>query len=204
MSRLVQSRVVVFTHTHTLSVTFAVVRARRRPHPRRAEVGRLTRNVIIQGDDNSKREQFGVQVVLSSDGDESLIGRLSNVETRFTGQGLKLGKYPLHFHLVGAVSKSYIANCSVHHTNNRAIAVHGIQQLRVLNNVLLDVRGHALFLEVTLTLSHSHTCTLSWYGDLSWNVGSTDGRTFTLLPSNGHARFLPRDSADRTAPRRAT
>ena len=113
----------------------------------RAEVGRLTRNVIIQGDDNSKREQFGVQVVLSSDGDESLIGRLSNVETRFTGQGLKLGKYPLHFHLVGAVSQSYIANCSVHHANNRAIAVHGTQQLRVMHNVLLDIRGHALFLE---------------------------------------------------------
>ena len=71
-------------------------------------MGRLTRNVVVQGDDGSKAEQFGVQVVLSSDGDESLIGRLSNVETRNTGQGLKLGKYPLHFHLIGDVSKSYI------------------------------------------------------------------------------------------------
>ena len=113
----------------------------------RAEVGRLTRNVILQGDDVSKREQFGVQVVLSSEGDESLIGRFSNVETRFTGQGLKLGKYPLHFHLVGAVTKSYITNCSVHHANNRAIAVHGITDLRVTHNVLLDIRGHAIFLE---------------------------------------------------------
>ena len=113
----------------------------------RAEVGRLTRNVIIQGDDDTKREQFGVQVVLSSDGDESLIGRFSNVETRFAGQGLKLGKYPLHFHLVGAVSKSYITNCSVHHSNNRGIAVHGVSELRVLYNVLLDIRGHALFIE---------------------------------------------------------
>ena len=48
-------------------------------------------------------------VRLSSDGDESLIGRLSNVEVRQTGQGLKLGKYPLHFHLVGEVKQSYFA-----------------------------------------------------------------------------------------------
>jgi hypothetical protein len=46
-------------------------------------VGRLTRNVVVQGDDvSSRRQQFGVQIVLSSAGDESLIGRLSNVEAR--------------------------------------------------------------------------------------------------------------------------
>ena len=59
----------------------------------RVEVGRLTRNVIVQGDHiYSKKEQFGVQIVLRSDGDESLIGRFSNVEVRETGQGMKLGK----------------------------------------------------------------------------------------------------------------
>ena len=81
------------------------------------------------------------------DGVETLIGRFSNVEVRQTGQGLKLGKYPLHFHLVGQVSKSYITNCSVHHSNNRAIAVHGVTELRIAHNVLMDIRGHAIFIE---------------------------------------------------------
>ena len=60
---------------------------------------------------------------------------------------MKIGKYPIHFHLVGNVSKSYVFNCSIHHANNRAIAVHGVSDLRVMWNVLLDIRGHAIFIE---------------------------------------------------------
>jgi hypothetical protein len=129
----------------------------------RVEVGRLTRNVIVQGDHiYSKKEQFGVQIVLSSDGDESLIGRFSNVEVRQTGQGLKLGKYPIHFHLIGNVSSSYVLNCSVHHANNRAIAVHGVSDLRVMWNVVFDVRGHAVFIEdgteIRNTIAYNLVC----------------------------------------------
>ena len=120
----------------------------------RAEVGRLTRNVVVQGDDASKKEQFGVQIVLSSDASsqdyasvDSLVGRFSNVEVRQTGQGLKIGKYPIHFHLVGDVAASYVRNCSIHRANNRAIAVHGVTRLRVEWNVVFDVRGHAIFIE---------------------------------------------------------
>ncbi len=105
----------------------------------RASVGLLTRNVVIQGDDvYTKAQQFGVQVVLSTEsttGDNPLLGQFSNVEVRRAGQGLKIGKYPIHFHLVGNVSKSYIKNCSVHHSFNRAIAVHGVDGLLVEHNV---------------------------------------------------------------------
>ena len=114
----------------------------------RASVGLLTRNVVVTGDyEVSRREQFGVQVVLHSRGDNSLIGRLSNVEVRNAGQGLKLGKYPIHFHMIGEVSWSYVRNCSIHHTFNRGIAVHGVTHLTVQYNVLFDTRGHSLFLE---------------------------------------------------------
>ena len=96
-----------------------------------------------------------MQIVLSSDASSqdyasvnSLVGRFSNVELRQTGQGLKIGKYPIHFHLVGDVSASYVRNCSIHRANNRAIAVHGVTRLRVEWNVVFDVRGHAIFIEV--------------------------------------------------------
>ena len=57
--------------------------------------------------DQSKQQQFGGQIVFASSQlyDDSIIGRLSNIETRNVGQGLKLGKYPIHFHMVGNVSK---------------------------------------------------------------------------------------------------
>ena len=115
----------------------------------RAEVGLLSRNVIVQGDDQSKQQQFGGQIVFASSQlhDDSIIGRLSNIETRNVGQGLKLGKYPIHFHMVGNVSKSYVKNCTVHHANNRAIAIHGVNHLTVSWNVVFDTRGHAIFIE---------------------------------------------------------
>ena len=71
-------------------------------------------------------------MVWHSRGDNSAVGRLSNVEVRNGGQGLKLGKYPLHFHLIGNVSESYIRNSSVHHVFNRAALGCRIQGLGVL------------------------------------------------------------------------
>ena len=58
------------------------------------------------------------------------------MEVRHAGQGLKLGKYPVHWHLIGNVSESFIRNCSVHHTFNRAVAIHGVSDLRVQDNVI--------------------------------------------------------------------
>ena len=118
----------------------------------RASVGLLTRNVVIQGDHlYTKKEQFGAQVVLSTGADltqdNPLIGQFSNVEVKEAGQGLKLGKYPIHFHMAGNVSKSYIRNCSVHHSFNRGITIHGVDHLLVEHNVVFDTRGHTIFTE---------------------------------------------------------
>ena len=98
----------------------------------------------------SRHTEFGAQIVLSTEkniGDNPLLGCFSNVEVRLAGQGLKLGKYPIHFHMVGNVSKSYIKNCSVHHSFNRAIAIHGVDGLLVEHNVVFDTRGHTIFTE---------------------------------------------------------
>ena len=112
-----------------------------------AEVGLLTHNIVVRGDDQTYDIQFGAQILLSSPGDESLIGRMEGVEVRDAGQGFFLGRYAVHFHLVGAVKGSYVRKCSIHHSFNRAVAIHGIDHLRVQNNVAFDVRGMAFFTE---------------------------------------------------------
>ena len=48
------------------------------------------------------------------------------------------GKYPIHFHLVGNVSKSFVRNCSIHHTFNRGMAIHGVDHLLFEHNVVFD------------------------------------------------------------------
>ena len=112
-----------------------------------AEVGLLTHNIVVRGDDQTYDIQFGAQIFFSSPGDESLYGRLEGVEVRDAGQGFFLGRYAVHFHLVGSVKGSYVRKCSIHHSFNRAVAIHGINHLRVQNNVAYNIRGMSFFTE---------------------------------------------------------
>ena len=85
--------------------------------------------------------------MMHSRGDESLTGRIENIECRYMGQGFRLGRYPIHFHTIGTVRNSYVRSVSIHHTYNRAIAIHGVHYLRVTNNVAFETMGQTFFLE---------------------------------------------------------
>ena len=146
-----------------------------------AEVGYLTRNVIVRGSvneefvsevsacpqefrtgqfqlqtcflgrfgDETLSDQFGSQIMIhapeQNKGD--VIGRFSYIEVTHAGQAFRLGRYPIHFHLNGDVSRSYVRGCSIHHTFNRAVTVHAVNNLLVENNVAYNILGHAYFLE---------------------------------------------------------
>jgi hypothetical protein len=69
--------------------------------------------------------------MMFSPGDETSVGRIEYIEARNVGQANALGRYPLHFHMIGNVTKSYIKGCSIHDTFNRAITVHGVHHLRL-------------------------------------------------------------------------
>ena len=45
----------------------------------------------------------------------------------------------IHFHMSGTIDQSYVLRCSIHHTYNRAVAIHGVHGLRVVDNVNYDV-----------------------------------------------------------------
>jgi len=93
----------------------------------RAEVGLLTRNVKFRGDpETSGPNQYGAIIFMHSLGDDSLIARLAYTEFTETGQAFKVGRYTIHFHLIGAVHKSYAKGLSIHQTYNRAITLHGV------------------------------------------------------------------------------
>ena len=113
----------------------------------RAEVGHLTRRVVVRGDATSEEHQWGAHIMLHSPGDESTVGRLSYMECTLCGQAFNLGRYPIHFHMIGAVRKSYVKGCAVHRTFNRAVTIHGVHHFRVLDNVAYDNMGHAFFIE---------------------------------------------------------
>lgn len=109
----------------------------------RAEVGLLSRNVVVRGDDASATAGFGGHMMVMHGGR----ARISNIELTRMGQKKRLRRYPVHFHMDGAAPDSYIRNSSIHHTYNRCVTIHGTNRLRVQNNVCYDHIGHGFFLE---------------------------------------------------------
>lgn len=85
--------------------------------------------------------------MMHSPGDDSTIARIGYTEFYRCGQAGHLGRYPIHFHMIGRVTKSYVIGNSIHHSYNRAITMHGIHYLRVWDNVAYHVLGHTYFME---------------------------------------------------------
>jgi cell migration-inducing and hyaluronan-binding protein len=85
------------------------------PVPMQAEVGLLTRNIVYRGDpETSSANLYGAHIMVHSPGDESSVGRIEYVELRDVGQAYKLGRYPIHFHMIGTVHKSYVRGNAIH------------------------------------------------------------------------------------------
>ena len=58
-----------------------------------------------------------------------------------------MGRYPIHFHMIGKITKSIVKGNSIHHSYNRAITMHGIHYLEVIENVAYHILGHTYFME---------------------------------------------------------
>ncbi|XP_052286416.1 fibrocystin-L-like [Dreissena polymorpha] len=147
----------------------------------RAEVGLLTHNVVVRGNEDPQWQEeikacpagfdtgefavqtcfqgrFGDEIGSSQFGAMILVhapvidtheakARLSYVEVYFAGQAFRLGRYPVHFHMNGDMSTSYVRGLGIHKTFNRAVNIHGTHNTMVEKNVIFDVMGGAMFLE---------------------------------------------------------
>jgi cell surface hyaluronidase len=122
----------------------------------RAEVALLSRNIRIQGDDASSLTGFGGHIMDMGSG----AMHVDNVELFRMGQKQKLGRYPIHWHMMGNnATGSYLKNSSIHNTFNRCVTIHGSNNVLVENNAAFDAIGHCYFLEdgaeTGLRLSHN-------------------------------------------------
>jgi hypothetical protein len=135
----------------------------------RAEVGNLSRNIVIRSLDNQERvlpgfdpNSFDPQNRQNGDGKRLESGRfgghmmfmagsqvrLKNIEVTQLGQQGMLGRYPVHWHLnQDASSGSFIKNSSIHNTFQRGLVIHQSNGVVAQNNVIFATPGHAVFLE---------------------------------------------------------
>ena len=126
----------------------------------RAEVGLLSRNIVVQGDGDSGQclatstpgsyscARFGATVMAHSRGHDSSVLRLSHIEFRNVGQGYRMGRFPINFNMPqSSVRSSYVRGCSIHHSFNRALGLGGVSDLLVEDNVAFHILGHAFVTE---------------------------------------------------------
>lgn len=119
----------------------------------RAEVGNLTRNIVIRAPDDDlwKNELFGAHVMVMA-GSEA---KVDGVEFTRVGQAGRIARYPFHWHLLsyedGEATEDaegqYIKNSSIWSSAQRCIVVHGTNGVTIQGNVCYDITGHAIFLE---------------------------------------------------------
>lgn len=104
----------------------------------RAEVGLLTRDVVIQGAADSDAINFGGHGMVHHDG----WVRIEGAEFYRMGQLGKQGRYALHWHFAGDGTGQYIKNSSIWNSFHRAVATHQTDNVLVESNVAYNVQSH--------------------------------------------------------------
>lgn len=107
----------------------------------RGEVANLSRNVIVESADPD-----GVRGHTMYHRDST--GSLSYSEFRHLGKRDVLGRYALHFHLIGDTMRgSSVVGNSIWDSHNRWVTIHGTNYLVVRDNVGFRSIGHGYFFE---------------------------------------------------------
>ena len=104
----------------------------------RAEVGLLTRDIVIQGDSTSDANQMGGHVMVMHGG----FAQVQGVEFRKMGQMRRPGRYSFHWHLAGDLTGQWIKHCSIHDGFNRAVVTHASENGLVESNVSYNIWSH--------------------------------------------------------------
>jgi hypothetical protein len=107
----------------------------------RAEVANLSRNVVIESADPKGNRGHTMYHRGSA-------GAVSYAEFRHLGKAGVLGRYSLHYHLVGDTMRgSFVVGASIWDSNNRWLTVHGTNYLVIRDNVGYKSLGHGYFFE---------------------------------------------------------
>ena len=111
------------------------------------EVALLSRNIkFTAAEDDVSNPLHGAHFIIMHT-PAPTVQTIIGVESHGFGQQGKLGRYPFHFHMCNSVLGSVVSKNSVRNTKQRAIVVHGTDDLYLEGNVIHNVRGHGFMLE---------------------------------------------------------
>lgn len=103
-----------------------------------------------------------------------IVGRFKYTEFQFVGQAYQLGRYPIHFHLIGNVRNSIVKGNAIHDTYNRAVTIHAVHHLLVEDNVTYSTMGHTFFIEDAFETNNVLRNNSAIKVKRSWSLLNTD------------------------------
>uniref|UniRef100_A0A671TS54 Cell migration inducing hyaluronidase 1 n=1 Tax=Sparus aurata TaxID=8175 RepID=A0A671TS54_SPAAU len=125
----------------------------------RAEVGLLSRNILLRGEmepgcyGNEACKFFNFDTFGGHLKRGFRAVHISGMELQHMGQQT-MGHYPVHFHMNGDVDEqggyrppTFVSDLSIHHSFSRCLTIHGSNGLLVKNVVGYDTLGHCFFTE---------------------------------------------------------
>ena len=126
------------------------------------EVALVNRNITIK---TSEGEDVNGHTMTHHHG----MQRISYAQFDRLGKEGILGRYPIHFHLLGNMSRgSYVIGNYISRSDNRFITVHGTQYALVKDNVGYQSIGHGYFLEngmEVFNVFHNNLSVLTYVGN---------------------------------------
>jgi hypothetical protein len=136
----------------------------------RAEVGLVTRNILVTGGRDSSADQYGAHILLHGNAEQGLEARIENIEVSECGQPKIIGRHCIYFQMNGDMKDSgYVKSNSVHDSYSHMLVLQAVQGLTVSNNLLFNAKGHGLYLQEGSEINHNITNNLvmgifqSWY-----------------------------------------
>ena len=91
--------------------------------------------------------EYGTHLMIMGQAVNGAQGHVAYSEFTQCGQPAILGRYCIHFHMMGDVPTSYVRGNAVHDSLARVVTIHGVHYLTVEDNVGYRVRGHNFFVE---------------------------------------------------------
>jgi hypothetical protein len=149
-------------YDHTVTVTSFSAGSETRSVEERTEIGLISHNITITGPENiatneqlvatgSTATAFGGHTLVLPGGvmrmSNTRLTKMSQYDNTATTQGAILGRYPIHFHVVGDASASELKNISIDKSPNRFVTIHATDNLKISGMVAHDTIGHGIMFE---------------------------------------------------------
>lgn len=141
-----------------------------------AEVGLLTRNIKMHGDESSETidGEYGSHLMMVGSAEQGTVAHVGYTEFFHCGQPRVVGRYCIHFHMNGDVADSQVKGVAVHDSFARIITIHAVQYLRVSEAVGYKIKGHNFFIEDGIETQNIIENNLVISSLESWNMMQTD------------------------------